>query len=521
VTIKDSLSGFQGFFVGLGFGADKAREMSQQMQALAIDFASFNNLSDEEAVGRFISALSGSSEVLQKFGINTKQAALEEELLSQGVKKSWTEVTEQEKAVARLSVIMKAMTSQGAVGDAVKTAGSFANLLKALRSAVYDASVAIGDSLIPVLTPFLQATVGIARATVDWIKQNGKLFAIVGGVGVVTLALGATITGVGLSLTAFGIALGAIASVLGAVLSPLGAVVAGLVLVSTWFATSTDFGRKMVQSLAGWFGDLRDIAVDAFGGIVDAFAAGDLVAAGEIAWTGLKALWLQGTNTLRTQWRDLSFKIIDIFTETVNGVKVLWNELVTFVDRAAIKAGAQIQKAALELQGFIPALFASGERFDEMEKQLKAQLKAIDLLTDLALRGLDITHDKKMDDLAEERKAEIAAISDAKTESEKVANDALEKAKAELKALREKTAEERKQRGLGKGPNFEPGALNLGGGAIKNQIFGTFSAAALAAAGGTGGASPAKEMRERRREAREQHMQLLRFLRATGGRFVK
>jgi hypothetical protein len=126
-----------------------------------------------------------------------------------------------------------------------------------------------------------------------------------------------------------------------------------------------------------------------------------------------------------------------------------------------------------------------------------------------------------MDDLAEERKAEIAAISDAKTESEKVANDALEKAKAELKALREKTAEERKQRGLGKGPNFEPGALNLGGGAIKNQIFGTFSAAALAAAGGTGGASPAKEMRERRREAREQHMQLLRFLRATGGRFVK
>jgi hypothetical protein len=69
--IRDGMSSFQGFFVGLGFGAERSRELSQQLQALSIDFASFHNLTDQEAMERFISALSGSSEVLDRFGINT------------------------------------------------------------------------------------------------------------------------------------------------------------------------------------------------------------------------------------------------------------------------------------------------------------------------------------------------------------------------------------------------------------------------------------------------------------------
>lgn len=50
-----------------------------------------------------------------------------------GVRKSWTEVTEQEKALARLNIIARAMGDQGAIGDAVKTAGSFTNQMKRLR----------------------------------------------------------------------------------------------------------------------------------------------------------------------------------------------------------------------------------------------------------------------------------------------------------------------------------------------------------------------------------------------------
>lgn len=89
IEIKDGLSSFQSFFLGLGFAADKSRDLSQQLQALSIDFASFNNLTDEDAMGRFISAMSGSSEVVDRYGINLKVAALEQELLAMGIKKSW------------------------------------------------------------------------------------------------------------------------------------------------------------------------------------------------------------------------------------------------------------------------------------------------------------------------------------------------------------------------------------------------------------------------------------------------
>lgn len=160
--IQQALATFQSFFVGLGFATDDAAGFSRQLEKLALDFASFHNISDQEAVQRFIAALSGSGEVLDRFGVNIKQAALQQELLAMGVNKSWTAVTEQEKAVARLNIIMRAMTEQGAVGDAAKTAGSFANQVKALNASWEELKVTLGQGVIPVLTDVLSLMVDLS-----------------------------------------------------------------------------------------------------------------------------------------------------------------------------------------------------------------------------------------------------------------------------------------------------------------------------------------------------------------------
>lgn len=157
LDLEETMSSFQGFFVGLGFGQDEAMKLSQQMQALSVDFASFNNLADAEAGERFISALSGSSEVLAMFGINIKQAALQQELLAMGITKSITKATEQEKALARVNVIMRAMGEQGAIGDARRTAGSLANQFKALASESKAMAVAIGEAVVPVVRDVIAA----------------------------------------------------------------------------------------------------------------------------------------------------------------------------------------------------------------------------------------------------------------------------------------------------------------------------------------------------------------------------
>ena len=199
--IKGSLASFQAFFVGLGFGAEESRKFSEQLQALSIDFASFNNMSDAEAAQRFISALSGSSEVLDMYGINIKQAALEQELLRTGITKSWTEVTEQEKSVARLSIIMRSMGDQGAVGDAVRTAGSFANQAKRLRGELVTVAESIGNALLPPVTQFIQKANVIVGAIGEWVAVSPEAITQIAGMGAAFVATGAAAYGLGAAFT--------------------------------------------------------------------------------------------------------------------------------------------------------------------------------------------------------------------------------------------------------------------------------------------------------------------------------
>lgn len=154
--IKQSVTEFQSFFIGLGFGGEQAFGFSTNIEKLALDFASFNNIADEEAVGRFISAMSGSSEVLDRFGINIKESATLLEAQRLGLAKSSEDFTEQEKVIARLSIIYKSMSDQGALGDAARTSLSFANQLKTLQGSAKDLTTTLGQQLLPAIAPFLR-----------------------------------------------------------------------------------------------------------------------------------------------------------------------------------------------------------------------------------------------------------------------------------------------------------------------------------------------------------------------------
>ena len=269
---------------------------------------------------------------------------------------------------------------------------------------------------------------------------------------------------------------------------------------------------SVVTYIADSLASLRNWLSETNNGIINALASGDLLLATQVTWASIKTMWLEGTNTIRQYWRDFSYGVIEIFQETVNGVMVLWNELTSLAQKAAINAGATLNKAALELSGFLPALFASSEDFAKMEDKLKAELKGIDEATDMALEGIAIQHNAKMEALAKERKAAIAAVGDAKAASDKASSDALENAKKELAALREQAKQKREGLKAGKAPKFDlPDA-----GVIKSQIFGSFSAAALLAAG-AGGSPEVKQLSELRREERERHRELMRQL-GRGGR---
>ena len=200
--IKNGLASFQAFFVGLGFGGEEARKLSQQLQAASIDFASFNNMSDAEAQQRFISALSGSSEVLDMYGINIKVAALEQAALAKGITKSFTAMSEQEKSLLRLDIILGSMSDQGALGDAVRTSDSFANRMKRLKGELQTAAETIGQAVLPAMAEFLGKVTSIVEALGKWLALSPSMIKMVGGLGAAFVVAGGAIWGVGAALTA-------------------------------------------------------------------------------------------------------------------------------------------------------------------------------------------------------------------------------------------------------------------------------------------------------------------------------
>jgi hypothetical protein len=159
--VKSGMVSFQAFFQGLGFGGKEAAGMSAKMQALTFDLASFFNIQDENAQKRFLAALAGSPEVLDQFGINLKQAALQVELYNMGITSTVQNTDELTKTQGRLNIIMRAMQSNGILGDAQRTMNTWDNTVKRTWASLKTLGIAIGNMLLPVLKGFLNAVMAI------------------------------------------------------------------------------------------------------------------------------------------------------------------------------------------------------------------------------------------------------------------------------------------------------------------------------------------------------------------------
>ena len=150
--LKKGAVSFNSFFQGLGFGSQEAANMSVSMQRLSVDLASFFGIQDANAQKRFIAALAGSPEVLDQYGINLKQTALQQELYNMGLKTTVQNTSEVVKTQARLNVIMRAMTSAGILGDAIRATSTYAGKLKELDANFLKFKENMGGALKPFAT---------------------------------------------------------------------------------------------------------------------------------------------------------------------------------------------------------------------------------------------------------------------------------------------------------------------------------------------------------------------------------
>jgi hypothetical protein len=302
---------------------------------------------------------------------------------------------ETREAAERLGLVMSAedAAAADALGDAMDVA--WAQIKRVVET--------IGAAIAGPLTRFLTWTQSILAAGIEWISQNKELIRTVALIGGGIALAGGAVVALGLGFAAASVvagglatAIGALSTIFGVLLSPITLVASGVAALGVYFANATEAGRAMVTNLSNWFGQLFDIAKQTFGGIATALAGGDIQAAGEILWAGLRLLWQKGTHELETTWEGFKYLVVGTMTELVFDVQKLWFKML-----------AEIKKAWAEFQRWwqdafdvvVYSLAGIGETEGvqaELQNELNRRVGGRETESNRNARGIDAERDRAL-----------------------------------------------------------------------------------------------------------------------------
>jgi len=156
----EAASSFGVFGKAAGLTGDDLSTFSTDLVTLSADVASFNNLKPEDALAKLNAGLRGSVEPLQSIGVLMTAAAVEAEGLNMGLIEQGEKLSEGQKIMARHSLIMQQLGSQGATGDFARTSEGLANTQRILNARLKNLGITLGRVLLP-----------IAEKMADWIGR--------------------------------------------------------------------------------------------------------------------------------------------------------------------------------------------------------------------------------------------------------------------------------------------------------------------------------------------------------------
>ena len=167
----DGVSTFGNFFNQIGIGASQTEKMSKNFVQAAVDLGSFHNAAPVDVMEALSAATRGEYDSLQKYIPTINAAKVEQEALAATHKKSAKELTDQDKAMAVHSLVMK---GQGkAAGDFARTQGSLANQTKIAKAEFDNMKTTVGTYLLPMFTKLAK---WVTAEGIPMLKQFGGFF---------------------------------------------------------------------------------------------------------------------------------------------------------------------------------------------------------------------------------------------------------------------------------------------------------------------------------------------------------
>ena len=130
-SAKEFSSTFKTIGDSMGLTDEASKTMSKNLTQLSADMASFYN-SDAESTSNALQAIyTGNAQSLKQYGIVLSEATLQEYALANGMKQSYSEMSQAEKVLLRYQYVMD--VTKNAQGDFARTIDSVANQMKLLK----------------------------------------------------------------------------------------------------------------------------------------------------------------------------------------------------------------------------------------------------------------------------------------------------------------------------------------------------------------------------------------------------
>lgn len=163
-TIKTYLADQQNLLVGFGMTREEGAKLSEEMTTLALDIASFSNQDEDVAVNAMTKAVMGQSEAAKTLGAVLNETTRAETMQAMGLQGTYEKLSQLEKMQVNYNTILR--QSPDAIGDCVRSMGSYESSQRQLKAAQQEFKEFIGGQLLPVMAIFTQwITKGVKVAT--------------------------------------------------------------------------------------------------------------------------------------------------------------------------------------------------------------------------------------------------------------------------------------------------------------------------------------------------------------------
>lgn len=219
----EATSLFGDMATSMGLPQEEAANMSTSLAGLAGDLASFKNIGIDQAMTALNGVFTGETESLKTLGVVMTETNLKQFADDAGL--VYDEMSQAEKVQLRYAYVME--MTKNAQGDYARTSDGTANSMRTLSASVDNLVAELGQNLLPLITPIIQA---ITSVITKFGEMDPGMQKVVIGVGLVAAAIGPLLMAVGSMVSTFSTLIPLISSA-GAAFAPVAVAVGAVVAV--------------------------------------------------------------------------------------------------------------------------------------------------------------------------------------------------------------------------------------------------------------------------------------------------